>query len=1010
MNGTVYFLANDGTNGFELWQVPDPESVVPVVNLSVSATSGTESGQTQITVTATAAFAVSGDQTVNLVVTGTGITTGDYSLTDADTAVGIQIKILNGATTGTVTFTIVDDLSVEGAETATLTISTPSEGLALGTTLSQNITITDNDAVPPLTASLTGAPTNSAEGTAIVLGSDVSRVSATLAWAVTKNGNAFATGDGATFSFTPDDNGSYVVTLTATDDGETATDSETITITNVNPVVAISGAPAESNAGTAIPLGSTLSDAGSADTHSRSWSMTKDGNPFATGSGANFSVTPNAGGSYVVTVTAADDDGGTGSHSATITVLQVPTLNWAVELPPAGGPFTLRRTGDNLRLLRANGTNVVDPMIFQDVASISITGSDRANILTLDASLSGFSGSFSFEGGQKSDTVDARQIEFDVTLDGGLGNDVLRGGSGNDLLFGGEGKDVLEGGLGEDELYGDGGKDVLSGGGGNDVLDGGDGKNTLIEAVLEANDDGNVTLASDRLSGRDSDELASVQTVNLTASGSGLTFFVSEWTGRGTLVAVDSGASLTAKKNTHFTLSNGNLKTSDGMNLSLTGFTHAMLTGGDDDNSFNVDGWTGTGTLDGGNGRNSLIVSRNANITLTDSELRVGPDPGLTLSGFQAAKLTGGTSNNQFEVSEWTGAATLNGSGGSDTLVVERNIDMTLGKSSLTCSAGFGALTLSLLEVALLTGGTSDNTFTVGKWSGTGTLHGGGDGADTLIVAGQSNHAHITLSDEALLITKGANLALEGWNSATLIGGSGNEVFTVSDWTGTGRIIGNGGTQDRVVAARDADMTLTNTALAATGFGLLQLETVETVQITLVTPEDEAGHHLDASGFTLGPVTLQGGDGDDVLTGGHGNDVLLGGAGDDELAGGPGRDLLIGGAGADRLNGGHGQDLLFGGTTDYDDDDLKLSEVMREWTSGRSFAARVHNLVNGIGVNFDNSLNDAIVQDDGAADDLSGDPDSGPTLSDSDWFFASDDDVLVDFDDELDMLGVPTGG
>jgi len=54
----------------------------------------------------------------------------------------------------------------------------------------------------------------------------------------------------------------------------------------------------------------------------------------------------------------------------------------------------------------------------------------------------------------------------------------------------------------------------------------------------------------------------------------------------------------------------------------------------------------------------------------------------------------------------------------------------------------------------------------------------------------------------------------------------------------------------------------------------------------------------DASTFT-GPVTLDGGPGDDVLDGGAGNDTISGGAGDDALNGGTGADALSGGAGLD---------------------------------------------------------------------------------------------------------------
>ena len=44
-------------------------------------------------------------------------------------------------------------------------------------------------------------------------------------------------------------------------------------------------------------------------------------------------------------------------------------------------------------------------------------------------------------------------------------------------------------------------------------------------------------------------------------------------------------------------------------------------------------------------------------------------------------------------------------------------------------------------------------------------------------------------------------------------------------------------------------------------------------------------------------LTLDGGDGDDVLIGGQGNDALFGGAGDDVLIGGPGDDTIDGGPG-----------------------------------------------------------------------------------------------------------------
>jgi Ca2+-binding RTX toxin-like protein len=56
---------------------------------------------------------------------------------------------------------------------------------------------------------------------------------------------------------------------------------------------------------------------------------------------------------------------------------------------------------------------------------------------------------------------------------------------------------------------------------------------------------------------------------------------------------------------------------------------------------------------------------------------------------------------------------------------------------------------------------------------------------------------------------------------------------------------------------------------------------------------------LDATGpaATAALLTLDRGDGGDVLLGGAGNDTLLGGSGDDVLIGGPGSDTIDGGPG-----------------------------------------------------------------------------------------------------------------
>jgi uncharacterized secreted protein with C-terminal beta-propeller domain len=65
-------------------------------------------------------------------------------------------------------------------------------------------------------------------------------------------------------------------------------------------------------------------------------------------------------------------------------------------------------------------------------------------------------------------------------------------------------------------------------------------------------------------------------------------------------------------------------------------------------------------------------------------------------------------------------------------------------------------------------------------------------------------------------------------------------------------------------------------------------------------------------GNTRIKTVLDGGAGNDTITGGDGNDTIRGGAGNDTLVGGRGNDTLRGGTGADSLAGGHGNDSLQG--------------------------------------------------------------------------------------------------
>ena len=87
---------------------------------------------------------------------------------------------------------------------------------------------------------------------------------------------------------------------------------------------------------------------------------------------------------------------------------------------------------------------------------------------------------------------------------------------------------------------------------------------------------------------------------------------------------------------------------------------------------------------------------------------------------------------------------------------------------------------------------------------------------------------------------------------------------------------------------------------------------------------------------------LDGGDGRDDLKAGDGDDILLGGAHNDKLKGENGRDVLIGGIGKDSLDGGKHDDVIIGGHVTLDR--AMLEEVRRVWNDDDHYSQRVEAL------------------------------------------------------------------
>jgi PKD repeat protein len=173
------------------------------------------------------------------------------------------------------------------------------------------------------------APASSPEGTAINLTGSASSPSAednaapfTYSWNVTKDGTSFGTGSAAAFSFTPNDEGTYVATLQATDDGGMTGTSPSMTFigTNVAPsakITSVAWTPQlVLTAHQSVSFAGSFTDPGTLDTHTVDWKF-GDG---ATGTGLSAAHAYNAAGTYTVTFTVTDDDNGVGQATTTVTV------------------------------------------------------------------------------------------------------------------------------------------------------------------------------------------------------------------------------------------------------------------------------------------------------------------------------------------------------------------------------------------------------------------------------------------------------------------------------------------------------------------------------------------------------------------------------------------------------------------------------------------------------------------------------------------------------------------
>jgi Ca2+-binding RTX toxin-like protein len=305
------------------------------------------------------------------------------------------------------------------------------------------------------TVTLMGTATEATDPTAV-----------TFAWSVTKDGGAtpYATGTGQAFAFIPNDNGTFVATLTIAEPTApgSPTDTETVTITalNVAPTATLSGPNvAVPGFASTFTLGATdpsTEDTAAGFTFNIDWNADGTFDQTVTGlSGTTVTHTFDTLGTTGVTVTATDKDGGL---SAPVTQSVQVKQAALIDDPLNPGHQFLAVAGttgsDSIQVTPAGNSGRVRVRLNGELLGTFGTGT-RIGIL-------GMAGD---------DNIHlAGSIRAAAWLDGGDGNDLLKGAKGNDVLRGGAGDDHLNGAQGADIAIGGAGADRILGGPGDDLM------------------------------------------------------------------------------------------------------------------------------------------------------------------------------------------------------------------------------------------------------------------------------------------------------------------------------------------------------------------------------------------------------------------------------------------------------------------------------------------------------------------------------------------------------------
>ncbi|SFM76747.1 beta strand repeat-containing protein [Shimia aestuarii] len=486
---------------------------------------------------------------------------------------------------------------------------------------------------------------------------------------------------------------------------------------------------------------------------------------------------------------------------------------------------------------------------------------------------------------------DARSLIENAT--GGSGADSITGNAANNVLLGNAGNDTLLGGIGNDTLTGGLGNDSLLGGAGNDVFE--------YFAGSHQNETINGSTGTDKIL------LSGLGTFDFNGSGLQLT----------SIEEIEFNADVGGTKTANFTIQEFDntvevpanlLIDSSGGNIDILNF---FATG----SLFSTVNWSGWTFQNWDDTLDQINVTLGGGITNFTGTIQRD-----NIQGASAAEVINGHDDND----------SIDGNSGNDTLLGGAGNDTLEGGSGLDSIDGGDGDDLILINTGWTggdtnIGGAGIDTFlinftTTGAYNinlATGAFNGGGDttstlasienvtssnGNDTLIgnssnnvLSGLGGNDSLSggIGSDTLLGGDGNDTLLGGFATDSLVGGAGNDLFVHGDGEFIDSIIGGAGIDSVDASGEDTNAVNANLKTGSwTGLG----GTRDLISIEVFTGTQ--GNDTIQAGFTS---TINGHDGNDVISGDFGTQQLNGDAGNDTFINGNGQFI-------DNINGGTGID------------------------------------------------------------------------------------------------------